>query len=67
MMRTDPAWWVSMQTIGAHPVISRARLAMERMFADAKAVSLSHLRFSSIGYTIHRTKPHSSVTFKQIV
>jgi mitosis inhibitor protein kinase SWE1 len=37
MMRTDPALRVDVRTICSHPVISRARSAMERTFADAKA------------------------------
>lgn len=37
MMRTDPSQRVDIQTICAHPVISRARSAMERTFATAKA------------------------------
>jgi mitosis inhibitor protein kinase SWE1 len=36
-MRTEPALRVDIKTICAHPVISRARSAMERTFAQAKA------------------------------
>lgn len=35
MMRTDPALRVSVQAIRAHPVISRARAAMEQTLVEA--------------------------------
>ena len=41
MMRTDPALRVDVQDVSAHPVIARARAAMERAFADAAASGAS--------------------------
>jgi mitosis inhibitor protein kinase SWE1 len=36
MMRMDPARRIDVQTVCAHPVISRARAAMERTFEECK-------------------------------
>ena len=41
MMRTDPAERVDIQTVHSHPVIRRVRLAMERVYSEAKATGSS--------------------------
>lgn len=51
MMRRDPALRVSVQVIRAHPVVSRARAAMEQTLADA----------TKIGSTIFAASPLASV------
>jgi mitosis inhibitor protein kinase SWE1 len=37
MMRTDPVLRLDTHSICAHPIVTRARIAMERCYADAKA------------------------------
>jgi mitosis inhibitor protein kinase SWE1 len=51
MMQTDPALRVSLQVIRAHPVVSRARAAMEQTLADA----------TMIGSTVFAASPLASV------
>ncbi|KAF8441622.1 hypothetical protein L210DRAFT_3399167 [Boletus edulis BED1] len=41
MMRTDPSERVIIQTVHSHHVIRRARLAMERMYSEAKTTDSS--------------------------
>ncbi|KAG8213596.1 hypothetical protein J3R82DRAFT_10265 [Butyriboletus roseoflavus] len=41
MMRTDPAERADIQMVHSHPVVRRVRLAMERMYAEAKATGTS--------------------------
>jgi len=41
MMRTDPAERVDIQTVHSHRVIRRVRLAMERMYSEAKVTGAS--------------------------
>ena len=49
MMRTDPVCRVDIETVWAHPVVSRARSAMERMYAAAKAAGTSAFAASPLG------------------
>jgi mitosis inhibitor protein kinase SWE1 len=37
MMRTDPVLRLDAHSICAHPIVARARMAMERCYAEAKA------------------------------
>lgn len=41
MMRADPAARADIERVHSHPVICRARLAMERMHSEAKATGSS--------------------------
>lgn len=41
MMMTDPAERIDIQTVHSHPTVRRVRLAMERIYSEAKATRSS--------------------------
>ena len=48
MMRTDPTERVDIQTVYSHRVIRRARLAMGRMYSEAKVTGSSQFAASPL-------------------